>query len=86
MSAKLIAARIPANYRKEILELEIIQNAAPIATDGGMQYLATIWQTYIAPQETINCPLCYERVLKNFKELLPILADMEKEAKLLEGI
>lgn len=86
MSPKQIAACIPAHYRKEILELQIIETAQPIAADGGMQYLAVLWKNYIAPTEDINCPRCYERVLKNFKELLPLLADLEKESKLLESI
>lgn len=86
MSAKSVAALIPTNYRREMLNLEVIQNAQPIASDGPMQYLATIWQNYIAPNEVINCPLCYQRVLNNFKELLPVLAELERESKLLEGL
>lgn len=86
MSTRNIASLIPANYRKEILDLNVIETAQPIATDGGMQYLATIWQNYIAPTEVINCPLCYQRVLKNFKELLPVIADLEKESKLLGSL
>jgi hypothetical protein len=86
MTARDIAARIPAPYRKEILELNMIQTAQPIVTDASMEYLASIWKTYIAPHENITCPLCLVRILDNYKGLVDILIDLEKQSRLLDAI
>lgn len=86
MTAKDIAGRIPASYRKEILELNMIQTAQPITSDASMEYLATIWKTYLAPHENITCPLCLVRILNNYKEMLSIFIDIEKQSRLLEAI
>lgn len=83
MSIKKIAALIPAEYRKEILELNMIQRAVANSADATMSYLATIWKNYIEPDFTGDCNLCYGRVLDNFKQMKPYLVEMEKVNNLL---
>lgn len=86
MSLVTIANLIPAEYRKEILELNIIEKAVAIAGDPNMDYLSTIWKDYIEPDFEPDCPLCFTRVLKNFKNLKPTLIELEKNSKLLDFI
>lgn len=86
MTARQIAALIPAKYRTEILETNMIATAQAVATDGPMSYLATLWKEYIAPHEDIRCPLCLARILKNYHELQPFLVDLEKQTKLLDQL
>ncbi|HQW16466.1 MAG TPA: hypothetical protein PLG68_17155 [Niabella sp.] len=81
-----IAAMIPAEYRKEILEMDMVANAHPTSTCNTMHYLATIWKNYIEPTFTGDCNLCYSRVLNNYKQLLPTLIDLEKQAKLMNAV
>lgn len=84
MSVKKIAGLIPAEYRKEILELDMIERAQPVVTSETMHYLAVIWKNYVEKDFTGDCNLCYARVLDNFKALKPIFIEMEKEAQLLQ--
>jgi hypothetical protein len=79
-----IAALIPAEYRKEILELNMIDRAIGNSGDATMTYLATIWQSYVETDFSPDCNLCYGRVLTNFKKLKPFLIQMEKDSNLLK--
>jgi len=81
-----IAALIPAEYRKEILELNMIDEAQAIGTDGSMQYLGVIWKNYVEPDFTPDCNMCYGRVLTNFKQIKKSLIELEKQSKLLNQV
>lgn len=84
--SKRIAALIPAEYRKEILELNMIDNAVAQSSDNNMHYLATIWKHYVEPDFTGDCNLCYGRVLDNYKAMKKHLVEMEKDSQLLNQL
>lgn len=86
MTLNQIAALIPAEYRTEIIACRMIENACGHKADDNMHYLFTIWTTYIEPGLDMSCGLCIERVLKNWKQLHPIIVEMEKNAQLLKAI
>lgn len=86
MSVKKLAALIPPEYRKEILDLEMIDKAIPNNTDTTMHYLSVIWKNYIEPDFDPACNLCYSRVLDNMKKAKPILIELEKQSRLLNDI
>lgn len=86
MTSKQIAGLIPAEYRKEMLEMDLIANAQPVNTCTTMHYLTTIWKNYIEPDFVEGCNLCYARVLDNYKNMLQDLVALEKESNLIEGI
>ncbi len=88
MTIKEIAKLIPANYRKEILETNMITHAQSTASDTGMYYLFTIWKNYVEPNADmkVECGFCLERILKNYNEMLPVLIELEKESNLLNGL
>ncbi len=86
MTLDQIAALIPAEYRTEIIACRMIENAAAHRADDSMHYLFTIWITYIEPWLDMSCGLCIDRVLKNWKQIHPILVDMEKKAQLLKAV
>lgn len=79
-----IAELIPAEYRKEILDLNMIDSAVANQADASMVYLATIWKTYIEPDFSPDCNLCMGRVLTNFKQIKQILIQLEKQNNLLK--
>jgi hypothetical protein len=80
-----LAKLIPDEYRREILQLNMITNAKGSASDPNMHYLATIWKNYIEPGFSPDCGLCYGRVLENMKHLQPVLIELEQESKLLKS-
>lgn len=80
---KKIAVLFPAKIRREILENNTIFLAIASASDSNMEYLMLIWKQYAEPSLKVNCNLCYDRVLKNFKALQPTLIELEKEYQLL---
>jgi hypothetical protein len=84
MSAERIAALIPPEYRKEILELNMIDTAIPQATDTTMHYLAVIWKQYVEPGFSADCNMCYAKLLKNLKVIKPLLIKLEMDSKLLK--
>lgn len=86
MNLKGLAQLIPAEYRKEILELEMIDKAIPNNTDTTMHYLGIIWKNYIEPDFDPQCNLCYSRVLNNMKKLKQTLVDLEKQSRMLDQI
>lgn len=88
MTLREIAGTIPAEYRREILETNMISQATANRADTSMHYLFTIWKNYVEPEEHLDegCGLCMERILKNYRGLQDILVSLEKEAKLLDEI
>lgn len=84
MSLRKLAELIPHEYRRELLELNLIDTA--VATDGNepMHYLVTIWQQYIEYDFQPDCNLCRSRVLNNFKGMKKTLIDLEQEYQLLK--
>jgi hypothetical protein len=86
MTQRQIAQLIPAEYRKEILATNMISQAIASSGDSGMVYLSGIWKTYISPDENITCGLCLERILGNYRQLQPMLLELEKENNLLESL
>jgi hypothetical protein len=87
-SLTTLAEMIPAEYRKEILETNMIGRAQAISSDASMLYLFTIWKNYIEPDENLNmaCGFCLERILKNWKGLQDEMVRMEREEKLLGSL
>lgn len=85
MTIKDIALQIPAEYRKEILLTNMIAEAKATATDASMNYLGVIWKNYVAPED-LTCGLCLERILKNYRELLPVFVELEKQSNLLDQL
>lgn len=85
MTTKDIAKLIPKEYRKEILHTNLIARATANAADPGMFYLFTIWKNYVEPGTILDfgCGLCIERILRNYRELQPVLLEMEKQSNLL---
>lgn len=86
MNLEKMAALIPAEYRKEILDLEMIDKAIPNDTDTTMHYLGVIWKNYIEVDFDPTCNLCYSRVIKNMKKLKPALEELEKKSRLLDQV
>jgi hypothetical protein len=86
MNLKTIAKMIPEDYRKEILLTNMIGTAIASTSDSSMMYLGKVWKEYVAPEEKLDCGLCLERVLNNYRQLQPIFIELEKESKLLDSI
>lgn len=85
MSVRRIAELIPAEYRREILELNIIESSVAMAGNESMDYLVVIWKDYVEHDFEPECNLCRARVLGNFKEMKSTLVEMEKEYQLLKS-
>ena len=86
MTYQQIIERIPAEYRKEILELNMISKAQAQGADPSMAYLGTVWKEYVSPDEDLGCGLCLSRILDNFRQLQPTMVAMEKQSKLLDTL
>jgi hypothetical protein len=88
MTINDIASRIPAEYRREILETNMISQAVANVADTSMYYLLNIWQTYVDPGNKIDvgCGLCREQILKNYREMQQTLVNMEKQSNLLTSL
>lgn len=86
MTLQQIAHLIPKEYRKEILDTNMIVKAQGMAGNRDMDYLFTIWKSYVEPEITPDCNLCFQRVLTNYKQLLPVLIDIEKSARTLNSL
>lgn len=88
MSKRLqqIANLIPEEYRKEILEMNIIEQAQAVATNPSMQYLGVIWKNYVELDFDPSCNLCYTRVLDNFRGLKKTFLAMEQGDDLLNEV
>lgn len=86
MNLKRVAALIPPEYRKEILDLEMIDKAIPNSSDTTMHYLSIIWKDYIEPDFDPSCNLCYSRVINNMKKIKHELEELEKQSRLLNQL
>lgn len=88
MTLNDIANQIPAEYRKEILQTNMISQAIANNADPSMHYLVNIWQTYVEPHEKIDlgCGLCRERILNNFRGIQDTLVTLEKQSNLLASL
>lgn len=86
MTIKQIAELIPAEYRKEILLTNMIGRAIPVYSDSSMFYLGTIWKNYVSPDESLECGLCLERILTNYRQLEPLFIELEKQNNLLDAL
>lgn len=80
------ARLIPDEFRKEIIELDLVNTAKAQIEDGTMNYLGTIWKNYIEPGYELTCNACCVKVLKAFRLMLPVFFAIEKEKKLLKAI
>jgi hypothetical protein len=83
-----IAKLIPAKYRSEIVMTNMIQNAQATPGNPSLAYLFTIWKEYVEPSQELamECAACVDRVLKNYRSLLPVFIELEKEARLLNNV
>lgn len=86
MNLKQIAKLIPAEYRREILLTNMITQAIASNSNESMMYLGRVWKEYVAPNESLDCGLCLERVLGNYRQLLPVFVELAKEESLLDQI
>lgn len=84
----LVAKQIPAEFRRQLLNDNIIYKAVADTGDGHMAILIIIYRTYIFTDEPpidINnpCLKCLAKILKIFQTIQPELVILEKESKLL---
>lgn len=82
-----LSALIPANYRKEILELNMIAKASSNRSDATMKYLFEVWKEFIEPNNDLNfeCGNCLERILTNFRGMQESMIQLEKNHNLLNA-
>lgn len=85
MNYQEIAKLIPASYRKEILETNMIANAVGIGGNPEMFYLHSVWKQFIEP-EIGDCALCFQRVLTNFRQLQQTFIDLKQADELLQTL
>lgn len=81
-----LAEQIPAEYRREILGMNMLMVAQANNTNQTMLYLCVIWKEYIEKEFEPDCNLCCARVLKNLKAMQPELIQLEKESQLLNQV
>lgn len=86
-----IAKRIPAEIRAQrlLIPSDPIKNAIPVAANPSMQLLFAIWYEYIEPNggdNDINCGLCCQRIITQFKELKPYLEHLNITNNLLNQL
>lgn len=86
MRIKELAALIPQEYRKEILDLDMIESASATAESSNMHYLIVVWQNYIEKDFQPDCNLCLGRVLDSFKQMKKSLIELEREYQLLKSL
>lgn len=88
MTIKRFANEIPIDIRQLlVIENGTIDNAISVKDNPEMQYLLTIWHTYIEPNKEISyCPICLATILTNFKQMLPVLIDIENEYQILKNL
>jgi hypothetical protein len=86
MLLRTIAAQIPASYRQEILDLNIVGLAVASTTDKNMNYLAVVWKSYIDPNLNTGCNICMQELYRNWNNLLPSIVALQKENNLLDTV
>lgn len=90
-NARETAKLIPRQFRKELLEDNVIYKAIVKHGDTHMQILVIIYENYIfnegKPIDMNNpCLKCLGKILEVFNLILPELINLEKESKLLDVI
>lgn len=88
MNLKQIADLIPAEYRKEMLDTNMISGAVASSADPSMYYLFVIWKNYVEPSVPldINCTLCLTRILTNLQQMQEVFVGLERESQLLKSL
>jgi hypothetical protein len=90
MDYKVLARRIPNNVRSQKLFTadDPIATAIPISINYQMQVLFNIWFTFIEPEgeKKLNCPICLQTILDNFRQMHGVLIELERESKILNEI
>lgn len=83
-----IALLIPFEYRKQILDENVIYKAVAAAGDRHMSILFTIWTHYVDPGTPLKqeCGYCLTEILKNFRSLQDTFVELAKEEALLESL
>ncbi len=81
-----LALLIPDEERRFILENNYVGKAIGIIGNKEMDYLFKLWKYFIEPSVEASCNACYERILKNYKQLVTVLIDLEKESNTLKSI
>lgn len=80
-----IARLIPKEYRDEILETNMIANAVGIPSDTNMHYLHTIWKNYV-DSGIGSCGVCYQEVLRQFREIQENMIELKKQESMLADL
>lgn len=80
-----IARLIPDAERADILNKNIIANAAPVEGNENMHHLMVIWRTYLEPTLVVTCNTCFEKVIKGFRNMQDSLIELEKQHRLLRS-
>jgi hypothetical protein len=84
---RTIAKKIPDRIRsvKLMTDDDPIGNAKAVSGDIYLLLLFAIWSEFIEPlaDADLTCGLCKARLLKNFRELKPVLIELEKEYQVL---
>lgn len=89
MSASAQARKIPDIIRERIIcEADPVGNALNHAEDGNMQFLFSVWTTFIHPgkDEDITCWRCRGRIIEHFKVIKAELVELEKQHRLLKSL
>lgn len=85
-----IARRIPDRVRSGMLMVESdpIQKAVASGANKPMMLLFDIWNEFIEKKnpDDRDCPVCLKTMLSNFREIYPMLIQLEKEANLLKAL
>jgi len=87
MTLYQLAQQVPAKFRNQILEENLIYKAIPQPEDTHMKMLFIIWQNYIEPgNEMLDmaCNKCLYEMLNKYKLLQPHFITLTKEDKLLD--
>lgn len=88
MTIKIFAKTIPNDIRKQLVsEPDPIATAIAVADNIEMKFLLKIWHDYIEPNKPIStCSICMQNILLNFKQMKPVLMEIEKEYQLLKQV
>lgn len=77
----IIAKRVPAGIRKNILEEQFIDKATNVDVKGTpMEYLFDVYEEFIdanGEHDDWNCHLCREHILHEWRKLKPYLEELQ---------
>ena len=79
-----IVALFPIKHVKQIIDENLIAKAVASGTSSEMQQLMIMWKNYVEPDLNTVCGTCFERILKNYKELQSFFIDKLKQESLLD--